>query len=98
MQTKHFDCSCSSFHHTIRFLWFQDDWMKERKIDKDLYMDIHLNIHHPWYKRIWIAIRYIFKMEACGSHDDVYFTFEDVKKLQEFINQFDTGESNEEVS
>ncbi len=58
--TYYFECACGSPEDTIRFT-----------LDKELgmiYCDFYLNHYIPWYKRIWIAIKYIFKIPPHHPH------------------------------
>jgi len=56
---EYFTCVCGDFDHTLRFVL---------DLDRDseyqfptIYVECQLNEYMPWYKRILIAIKYIFK-------------------------------------
>lgn len=94
MQTKYFECVCSCYLHNIRLVWFQDDWMKEHNEEKELYIDIMLNHYQPFWKRIWIAIQYIFKKESCRPYDCVTLSYDEAIKLKDFIGELNNEDSN----
>ena len=55
VQFKHFECACSSPDHLIRFVYFPED----DNLASDLYIDVQLNNTYSFFKRIWLAIKYI---------------------------------------
>lgn len=55
---KYFNCSCADFSHTLRFV-IDLDRGSDYPIPT-IYTETKLNHYLPWYKRIWIGIRYIF--------------------------------------
>ncbi len=84
-KTKYIECECHSFHHVGRFIWHE----KEEGLDWDvdeLYFDFALISYLPWYKRIWAAIRYIFKVDDC-NYDCLIMDKEKVKELRDFLNE-----------
>jgi len=85
-KTKYFECDCGSYMHNLRVVWFQDEWMKENNCEKELYVDIHLNHYLPWYKRVWTALRYIFKKEVVGAYDCVVLDYKTAKELRDFLD------------
>jgi len=56
------NCDCKSARHTIRFCFDPDDG--------DLYVDVQLARWHGFFKRCWIAMRYILGLtDRCGHWD-----------------------------
>ena len=51
LEIDHFDCECHTPEHSIRFTYDPDDG--------DLYMSVFLWKWSFW-KRVWIAVKYIF--------------------------------------
>lgn len=49
----HFDCRCENFLHSIRFSYDPEYG--------ELQVETHLGNWLPWYKRVWLAIKYVFK-------------------------------------
>ena len=51
-------CACSSDEHTLRLMHFKSDPKAGNDFD-EVYWSVYLNAY-PWYKRLWIAVRYVF--------------------------------------
>jgi len=56
---KHFDCDCKSLSHVMRVCYeqpedFEEDW------GYMLYMNVMLDKHVGFFKRVWNAIKYVF--------------------------------------
>lgn len=80
METDHFDCQCSDFNHTVRFT------LDPR--DGDVYLDVRLNYWDRWYKRIWNAIKYVFKRDVAYGHYDVtLLKEEDYDRLRDLLKR-----------
>jgi hypothetical protein len=74
----HFDCRCEDFRHNIRFNVENDTG--------DVYLSTHINHCCAWYKRVWRAVRYIFKLDAIDGHYDVTFIkYEDYDKIRDVL-------------
>lgn len=63
LERHHFDCQCSDFGHIFRLTY--------DPIDADVTLTVSLNHFDPWYKRIWNAVRYVFKRTTPYGHYDV---------------------------
>lgn len=61
--TEFFDCGCSSFDHLIRFNYDAED--------NELFLDVHLFQYRNVFKRIWLAIKYVFNNSSRYGHYDV---------------------------
>ena len=83
LESKAFRCDCASPEHIII-------------VDKDydfndpfLAFYIKLNPIHPWYKRLWYAIRYVFN---CGENTwdfvDVLLRDDKIQELVEFLQAY----------
>lgn len=74
-------CKCYSPEHQILFRWFGDD------LDiGEVYMEVLLNPEYKWWKRVWIAIKYIFGYRCkYGMFDEVVLNKEDIPKLEKII-------------
>ncbi len=80
METEHFDCACSSFDHVIRVSLDPDDG--------DLYIDVRLNSYIAWYKRVWAALKYVFKVDvAFGHYDCTLIKDEDYDRLRDLLKR-----------
>lgn len=80
MENYYFDCQCSDFNHTFRFVLDNSDG--------DVWLEARLSQFRPWYLRMWIALKYIFnKDNAYGHYDITLIKYEQLVKLQELINK-----------
>jgi hypothetical protein len=78
--TEYFDCICHSPEHTLRFVLDLDT------DDPIIYTEIFLNQYRPWYKRIWVAIKYIFGYKCKYGHWDSWeLKIEDAKRLAQML-------------
>jgi len=62
MRTKHLDCDCGCADHIIRFIYDDEDG--------DLWLEVQLTKTHGFFKRIWLAIKYIFGYNCRYGHWD----------------------------
>lgn len=63
MESVYCDCECSDFNHVVRFEYFDRDG--------EAYVSVRLNYWDRWYKRVWNALRYVFKRDVAYGHYDV---------------------------
>jgi hypothetical protein len=63
MESHWFDCSCSDYNHVVRFEYVP--------LDGEVYLSYRLNGYEPWWKRVWIAVKYVFKRPVAYGHYDV---------------------------
>ena len=59
---KHLDCVCTSPEHTLRFMLD----------DEELYTEVFLNNPNNFFKRMWIAIKYVFGYKCKYGHFDCF--------------------------
>jgi len=79
-EEHYFDCCCSDFGHVIRFSFDAEDG--------DLYLSVHLHQWEPWYKRVWAAIRYVFKKDKTyGHYDTTMLRPEDFGRLHSLLDR-----------
>jgi len=80
MEEHYFTCQCSDFNHLVRF--------NLSELDGDVYVDVRLNHYERWYKRIWIAVKYIFKKpHAYGHYDCTLLRVEDYPGLHDLMDR-----------
>jgi hypothetical protein len=73
-----FICECHSLEHQYIFRYDSED--------KFIYCEPHLNNYLPFYKRIVLAIKYIFGFKTSyGSWDEFIFKNEDLDRLENII-------------
>lgn len=79
-QIEHLDCRCQDFRHSIRF-----------DIEDDtgyIYLSTHIDQCYPWYKRLWIALRYVFKRDAInGQYDVTFIKYEDYDRIRDILRR-----------
>lgn len=80
--SHHFDCRCYAQEHTMRFV-----------LDKDpdfpcIYASIYLDPLHPWWKRAWMALKYVFGYSCSQGHFDSWILNpEDVHRLRSLCDE-----------
>lgn len=71
------DCACHHPEHVLHFLY-----------DGELYIEIHLNPNYGFFRRLWIAIKYIFGYKCRdGCFETWMMDGEDADKLIEMLNR-----------
>lgn len=80
MKREYFSCQCSDFRHDIRFTLDPEDGQ--------LWLEVNLEPIHTWYKRVWIAIKYVFgKDRAYGYYDCTLMRTEDYPRLRKLLDK-----------
>lgn len=74
-----FICQCYNVEHQLIFSYFPDD--------KEVYVTVHLIPEYNIFKRIWMAIKYIFGYKSMYGHfDEFIFKKSDANRLQKVVN------------
>lgn len=74
-------CKCESPEHQIIFSYFLDN-----DIDREVYMTIHLRPESNIFKRMWIALKYIFGYRSkYEDFDNMIIGQRDVYKLVKIL-------------
>ena len=83
---EYFTCECTSSDHMVivGVYTYTDD-------NPEFYMQVTADNFLPFYKRVWVAIKYIFRQPSLKWHD-VLLSNKDVYRLQNCINVY-TAES-----
>lgn len=77
---EYFECTCLSPEHTLRF-WYDSE---ENELSTEIYLDQYHNI----FKRILIAIKYIFGYKSkYGDWDCWILKNEDCERLRKLLDQ-----------
>jgi len=75
---EYMECRCMSTEHIVKFHLDLDDG--------DLCLDFHLSNYQNWYKRAWVAIKYVFGYKSkYGDFDEIILKDEDVDRLMELL-------------
>lgn len=79
-KNQFFVCQCTSDEHTLRF-----DFDPEYH---EISTSVYLKHFEAWYKRIWIAIKYIFGYKSrFGAFDCFMFDPNDADRMIEFMQK-----------
>jgi hypothetical protein len=79
METRHFDCRCSHFDHLMR--------VTLDAYDGDIWFELRMNHFLPWWKRVLVALAYVFKRPHRGEHfDTVELQHADIWRVQKLLN------------
>lgn len=74
-----FICECRNVEHQLIFSYFPED--------NEVYMAVHLIPEYNIWKRIWIAIKYIFGYKSIYGHfDEFIFDKSDADRLQKIVD------------
>ena len=81
MDNSHFfECVCHSDEHTLRFIYDEDD--------NEFYTTIFLNQYRNLFKRILIAIKYIFGYKCKYGHWDCWvLKYEDIDRMKKLLDK-----------
>ena len=71
-----FHCVCCSPSHHF-FIW---ESIEDGIVD-DICIEVHLDNFMPFYKRLWTAIKYLFKKIPRGCYDEILLEKPEVQKL-----------------
>lgn len=75
-------CQCSSLEHQVIFQFDPDEGYNDF-----LYINVALNHYYPWYKRIWLGIKYMFGYECrFGHYDEIMLNREGVTRIRDRFN------------
>jgi len=72
-------CACHSFEHQIIFSVLEED-------TPEMSVNTHLITHKNVFKRIWVAIRYVFGYKSrYGEWDEFIFKLENIEDLKTYL-------------
>lgn len=76
----YYECRCDSEEHTIKFVYNEED--------EEFYVSLYLDQYHNIFKRIWIAIRYLFKYKCrYGDWESWTMKEEDADRLIKMLSK-----------
>lgn len=79
MTKENFQCVCHLPEHNF----YAEYWDEEQF----LYLAVNLNTYDRWYKRLWEAVKYVFKGANCG-YAEIILEPENIVRLQNIINLY----------
>jgi hypothetical protein len=80
---RYVDCGCGCPECTIRFTWLKF----EDECPDDMYVETLTHYWTPWYKRIWYALKYIFKKNHMTFNEAV-LNPDQVENLKSIVDDF----------
>jgi len=81
------DCSSPEHHLNFRFLHFDDERYAGDETGA-IYVSTFLNTYRGIFKRIWIAIKYIFGYKSkYGEWDEIILNDEKRERLRRYLNK-----------
>lgn len=83
MEHHHIVCSCHSPEHIVEFV------VNDEPDDPDLFwVQVQLRQWRPWWKRVWVALRYVFGYQCRYGHwDSASVSREEATKLRDYLNR-----------
>ena len=77
----YYECACLSPDHRLVFQYDLEA--------NELYTEVFINSHPSIFKRLWLAIKYIFNSSCRYGHFDCFTSKpEDVKKMRNLFNLY----------
>lgn len=94
----HLPCACYLAEHEVRLGYITYDVMDESDVgQQELYVTHHMNYGLSFWRRVWLAIKYVFKSESRYGHfDEAIVSRIQVTKLKEFLEQFERDSKDED--
>ena len=79
-------CTCLSPEHQMVLGFYTDE---EDELDKELYVTFYLSQWRSFFKRVWVAVRYVFGYKSrYGEWDCINFDKQKANELTRFIDKF----------
>lgn len=86
LEYYHFVCECSDSEHDLRFVFDPEDGT--------IYTKVYLRVWRPLHQRLWIALRYILKLQTqsrYGAYDCTILRQKDYAKLRALLDRSDAA-------
>ncbi len=81
MEEESFECECHSDEHQFKFALDQED--------NELFLSVYLHNWKPWWRRVWVAVRYILGHTSKYGHwDSVIVQQKDAGRLYSMLNRY----------
>ena len=78
-------CSCHDQEHII----FLNYWTDDDTLDADLTVEPHLNPEWRWWRRIWLAVKYVFGYRSrYGEYESISLNRKTARAVYDFIGRF----------
>lgn len=83
--THYFECTCGAPDHTLRFILDTDDELPT------IYTEVMMSHYLPWYKRVWVGIKYMFGMDKVDHFGGWELHHDDADRLIAMLEEFKKG-------
>ena len=81
-ETIIFICACHSFDHQIIF-----SVVEIESLSPEMIVSVHLKTYKNIFKRIWVAVKYVFGYKSkYGDWDEFIFKMDDLEDLKNFLS------------
>ena len=85
-ETEYFECECGSDEHRLIFTYEH----AERDWPAGITASVFLHQYNGFWKRCWIAIKYIFGYKCKYGHFDTFMLrHEDAKRLKNLVDKLE---------
>jgi hypothetical protein len=78
----YYTCSCSTPEHTLRLAYWDDNTPGFDSVDLEQYIDYEYGL----FKRVWIAVKYVFKRSSIFPFCDTMMSPEEFTKFHKAVN------------
>lgn len=83
----YFECVCGTPEHVLRITGVPTPIFDD---DGEVYVETYLNGYYPWYLRLLVAIKYVFKIKSKeGAFDCTVLSAEQVSKLAALLVSYE---------
>lgn len=81
-------CECGDTDHTVRVSVYKDMWRSNGIDDPQFVVEPLYNSHFGFFKRIWVAFKYIFLKHPIGGFGEILVTHENVLEIGKLVNAY----------
>lgn len=86
---RYIECSCGDSSHVTRFAWWRWECDPNDTYWDELSVETQMNLQYPWYRRVWLAVKYVFGMQCRYGHwHEASFRKTEVEKLVEVCQEY----------
>jgi len=90
--THYYECTCGAPDHTLRFILDHGN-AEDVNWPPTIYTEVMMSHFRPWYKRVWISIRYVFGMDTVDHFGGWELNRDDADRLIKMLEDFKAGEA-----
>jgi len=85
----HLSCQCTNLGHMTVVALYEDLSVDEMSPPySELHIHSQLSVYMPWWKRVWLAFKYVFGLSSRQAHwDTCMVRDEDLDAIIELVNR-----------